>query len=264
MAAGSAVTTVKQGDRLLVSCITACGRCRYCRTVTYGQRLGGGGWILGHRIDGTQAEYVRVPFADTSTHELPEGASDEAALMLADILPTSYEVGVLNGRMRPGDSVVVVGAGPIGLAAITTARLFTPSHIVAVDLAASRLEAAKRLGAWNDRHALRQGGIALSVKIRWSDIRAAYRYLAIVDSEDPVAQPRRAQRDGGRPARGAARPTGQRTRARPHALPPQCDPVPRRATARRVERVVSRLDPAAGPRCRCLSLTADGGRRGRA
>ncbi|MGI5272431.1 zinc-dependent alcohol dehydrogenase family protein [Nonomuraea sp. CA-218870] len=147
MATGDAVTTVKEGDRVLVSCITACGRCRYCRTSAYGQCLGGGGWILGHRIDGTQAEYVRVPFADTSTHQLPEAVSDEAALMLADILPTSYEVGVLNGRVQPGDTVVVVGAGPIGLAAITTARLFTPSHIVAVDPAATRLEAAKRLGA---------------------------------------------------------------------------------------------------------------------
>ncbi|MDA0638282.1 zinc-dependent alcohol dehydrogenase family protein [Nonomuraea sp. MCN248] len=147
MATGDAVTAVKEGDRVLVSCITACGRCRYCRTSAYGQCLGGGGWILGHRIDGTQAEYVRVPFADTSTHQLPEAVSDEAALMLADILPTSYEVGVLNGRVQPGDIVVVVGAGPIGLAAITTARLFTPSHIVAVDPAATRLEAAKRLGA---------------------------------------------------------------------------------------------------------------------
>ncbi|MFC4119862.1 zinc-dependent alcohol dehydrogenase family protein [Nonomuraea zeae] len=146
-ATGGAVTTVKRGDRVLVSCITACGRCRYCRTGTYGQCLGGGGWILGHRIDGTQAEHVRVPFADTSTHLLPDGVTDEAALMLADILPTSYEVGVLNGRVRPGDTVVVVGAGPIGLAAITTARLFTPSYIIAVDPAASRLEAAKRLGA---------------------------------------------------------------------------------------------------------------------
>ncbi|MEV4840714.1 zinc-dependent alcohol dehydrogenase family protein [Nonomuraea sp. NPDC049486] len=147
VAAGSAVTGVEQGDRVLVSCITACGRCRYCRTGMYGQCLGGGGWILGHRIDGTQAEYVRVPYADTSTHLLPEAVTDEAALMLADILPTSYEVGVLNGRVRPGDTVVVVGAGPIGLAAITTARLFTPGHIIAVDPAATRLEAAKRLGA---------------------------------------------------------------------------------------------------------------------
>ncbi|KAB8188406.1 alcohol dehydrogenase catalytic domain-containing protein [Nonomuraea phyllanthi] len=144
---GSAVGTVKEGDRVLVSCITACGRCRYCRTGAYGQCLGGGGWILGHRVDGAQAEYVRVPFADTSTHPLPDGVTDEAALMLADILPTAYEVGVLNGRVRPGDTVVVVGAGPIGLAAITTARLLTPSHIVAVDPVPARLEAAERLGA---------------------------------------------------------------------------------------------------------------------
>ncbi|MFD1537308.1 zinc-dependent alcohol dehydrogenase family protein [Nonomuraea guangzhouensis] len=146
-AAGGSVGIVKPGDRVLVSCISACGRCRYCRVGMFGQCLGGGGWILGHRVNGTQAEYVRVPFADTSTHPLPDGVTDEAALMLADILPTAYEVGVLNGRVQPGDTVVIVGAGPIGLAAITTARLFTPSHIVAVDPAPARLEAAKRLGA---------------------------------------------------------------------------------------------------------------------
>ena len=102
----------------------------------YGQCLGGGGWILGHKIDGTQAEYVRVPFADTSTYPLPAGASDEDILMLADILPTGHEVGVLTGsRVRPGDVVAVVGAGPIGLSAITGARLFSPSHVVAIDLA---------------------------------------------------------------------------------------------------------------------------------
>jgi alcohol dehydrogenase len=144
---GSGVTTVKPGDRVLVSCISACGRCSYCRTGSFGQCLGGGGWILGHRIDGTQAEYVRVPFADTSTYLLPDGVTDESALMLADILPTSYEVGVLNGTVRPGDTVAVVGAGPIGLAAITTAGLLSPSHIVAIDLATPRLEAAKQFGA---------------------------------------------------------------------------------------------------------------------
>lgn len=144
---GSGVGGLKVGDRVLVSCISACGRCRYCRTSMYGQCLGGGGWILGHRIDGTQAEFVRVPFADTSTHLIPERISDESVLMLADILPTSYEVGVLNGKVGPGDAVVVVGAGPIGLAAITAARLFSPSHIVAIDLAQARLEAAKRFGA---------------------------------------------------------------------------------------------------------------------
>ena len=130
-----------------MSCISACGTCRYCRDGHAGQCLGGGGWILGHKIDGTQAEYVRVPFADTSTYPLPAGASDEDILMLADILPTGYEVGVLNGCVRPGDVVAIVGAGPIGLSAITGARLFSPSHVIAIDLADSRLEAAKRFGA---------------------------------------------------------------------------------------------------------------------
>jgi alcohol dehydrogenase len=146
-AVGSAVKNVKPGDKVLVSCISACGSCRYCREGAYGQCLGGGGWILGHKIDGTQAEYVRVPFADTSTYLSPAGVTDAELLMLADILPTGYEVGVLNGRVRPGDVVAVVGAGPIGLAAISGARLFSPSHIVAIDLADSRLEAAKQFGA---------------------------------------------------------------------------------------------------------------------
>ena len=144
---GSAVTNLVPGDRVLVSCISACGRCRYCRDGSYGQCLGGGGWILGHRIDGTQAEYVRVPFADTSTYKVPEGIGDEEILMLADILPTSYEVGVLNGQVQPGDTVAVVGAGPIGLSAIRAAQLYSPSHIIAIDLADSRLDAAKRFGA---------------------------------------------------------------------------------------------------------------------
>ena len=144
---GSGVKRVQLGDKVLVSCITSCGTCRFCRQGRYGQCLGGGGWILGHLIDGTQAEYVRVPFADTSTYPAPDGVVDEQLLMLADILPTGYEVGVLNGAVEPGDVVAVVGAGPIGLAAILGARLFSPSHVVAIDLADSRLEAAKQFGA---------------------------------------------------------------------------------------------------------------------
>ena len=146
-AVGSGVKTRRPGDRVLVSCITACGVCRYCREGMYGQCLGGGGWILGHKIDGTQAEQVRVPFADTSTYLAPDGVTDEQLLMLADILPTGYEVGVLNGHVQPGDVVVIVGAGPIGLSAIMGSRLYSPSHVVAIDLADSRLEAAKRFGA---------------------------------------------------------------------------------------------------------------------
>ncbi|PWI10186.1 alcohol dehydrogenase [Streptomyces sp. NWU339] len=145
--AGSDVRTVRPGDRVLVSCISACGRCRYCREGMYGQCRDGGGWILGHLIDGTQAEYVRVPYADLSVHPLPGALAGQDAVLLADIFPTAYEVGVLNGRVRPGDTVVVVGAGPIGLAAIATARLFAPERIVAVDLADARLEAARSLGA---------------------------------------------------------------------------------------------------------------------
>src|SRR5829696_884015 len=147
VATGRSVGTVRPGDRVLASCISACGRCRYCREGSYGQCLGGGGWILGHTVDGVQAEYARIPFADTSTYLLPENVRSEDAVMLADILPTSYEVGVLNGGVRPGDTVVVVGAGPIGLAAVTTARLFSPSAVIVVDPAEPRRRAAERLGA---------------------------------------------------------------------------------------------------------------------
>jgi alcohol dehydrogenase len=144
---GSAVRTIQPGQRVLVSCISPCGRCWYCRTGAYGHCLGGGGWILGHLVDGTQAHYVRTPFAETSLYPLPDSLSDEAALALADILPTSYEVGVLNGCVRPGDTVVIVGAGPIGLAATKTARLFSPAQIIAIDKAKSRLDAALEFGA---------------------------------------------------------------------------------------------------------------------
>jgi alcohol dehydrogenase len=144
---GTSVKNLRPGDRVLVSCITACGACRYCRQARYGQCTGGGGWILGHLIDGTQAEFVRVPFADTSTYPVPPGVSDEDLLMMSDILPTGYEVGVLNGAVQPGDVVAVVGAGPIGLSAIMGAQLFSPSHIVAIDLSDGRLDAAKQFGA---------------------------------------------------------------------------------------------------------------------
>jgi alcohol dehydrogenase len=144
---GSGVRRLSPGDRVLVSCISACGTCQYCREGRYGQCLDEGGWVLGRRIDGTQAEYARVPYADTSTFRIPGGVPDEAMLMLADILPTGYEVGALAGGVRPGDVVAVVGAGPVGLAAIASARLFSPSHIVAVDLSDARLDAARHFGA---------------------------------------------------------------------------------------------------------------------
>jgi alcohol dehydrogenase len=144
---GTAVTTVVPGDRVLVSCITSCGRCRFCKEGHYGLCTGGGGWIFGHLIDGLQAEYARVPFADTSVYKVPAGLTDEDVLFLADILPTAFECGVLNGRVEPGDTVAIVGAGPIGLAAILTAKLFTPGKIVAIDLAGARLARALEFGA---------------------------------------------------------------------------------------------------------------------
>jgi alcohol dehydrogenase len=144
---GPAVTTIGVGDRVLVSCITSCGRCRFCREGHYGLCSGGGGWIFGHLIDGLQAEFARVPFADTSVYKVPARLSDEQVLFLADILPTAYEVGVLNGRVEPGDTVAIVGAGPIGLATIMTAKLHTPGRIIAIDLADARLEKALEFGA---------------------------------------------------------------------------------------------------------------------
>jgi len=145
--AGDGVHRLAPGDRVLVSCISACGTCRFCREGRYGQCLDGGGWVLGRRIDGTQAGYVRVPYADTSTYRVPAGTADEEILMLADILPAGYEVGVLAGGVRPGDLVAVVGAGPVGLAAIAAARLYSPAHVVAIDLSGARLEAARHFGA---------------------------------------------------------------------------------------------------------------------
>jgi alcohol dehydrogenase len=144
---GSGVGTLEAGDRVLVSCITSCGRCRFCKEGHYGLCTGGGGWIFGHLIDGLQAEYARVPFADTSVYKIPEELSDEQVLFLADILPTAFEVGVLNSHVQPGDTVAIVGAGPIGLATVLTAKLFTPAHIVAIDLDDGRLERAREFGA---------------------------------------------------------------------------------------------------------------------
>lgn len=143
---GPAVTAFKQGDRVLISCISACGKCVYCRKLMY-SHCTNGGWILGNKIDGTQAEFVRIPFADTSLYPIPAGADEEALVMLSDILPTGFECGVLNGKVQPGSTVAIVGAGPIGLAALLTAQFYSPAEIIMIDLDDNRLEAAKRFGA---------------------------------------------------------------------------------------------------------------------
>lgn len=143
---GKGVTSFHKADRVIISCITSCGKCVSCKTQMY-SHCADGGWILGHKIDGTQAEHVRIPHADNSLYAVPQGADEEALVMLSDILPTAFECGVLNGRVKPGDSVAIVGAGPIGLAALMTAKFYSPSELILVDLDDNRLEVARKLGA---------------------------------------------------------------------------------------------------------------------
>jgi alcohol dehydrogenase len=178
---GSAVSRFVVGDRVIISCITSCGTCTYCRQQLPSHCLNdegtsGIGWIFGHLIDGTQAEYVRVPFAETSLHKVPAGVSDEAAVMLSDILPTGFEIGVRNGRVEPGDVVAVIGAGPVGLSAMMTAGLYGASRIIAVDIDENRLAQAKSFGAtdtvnsagagWMDELlAMTDGGLGVDVAI---------------------------------------------------------------------------------------------------
>lgn len=143
---GSSVSNFRTGDKVLISCITSCGKCEYCRRQMY-SHCDHGGWILGNTIDGTQAEYVRIPHADTSLYHVPAGADEEAFVMLSDILPTGFECGVLNGQIVPGDTVAIVGAGPIGLATLLTAQFYSPAEIIMVDIDTNRLDVAKTFGA---------------------------------------------------------------------------------------------------------------------
>lgn len=177
---GQAVRSLAAGDRVIISCISACGSCSYCHQqlpshCLHDEGTSGIGWILGHLINGTQAEYVRVPFAENSLHKLPEGVVDEAGLVLSDILPTGFEIGVRNGRVKPGDTVAVVGAGPVGLAAIMTAGLYGAARVIAIDLDGNRLEQAAGFGAtdtvnsaqagWRDEVFAMTDGLGLDVSI---------------------------------------------------------------------------------------------------
>lgn len=144
--AGSSVTHFKKGDHVIISCVTSCGKCEYCKKGMY-SHCEKGGWILGYMIDGTQAEYVRIPHADNSLYPIPTGADEEALVMLSDILPTGFECGVLNGQVKPGDTIAIVGAGPVGLAALLTAQFYTPAKIMVIDQDDNRLEVAKTFGA---------------------------------------------------------------------------------------------------------------------
>jgi alcohol dehydrogenase len=186
---GQAVGKLAVGDRVIISCITSCGSCSYCHQQLPAHCLddegtSGIGWILGHLINGTQAQYVRVPFAESSLHKLPEGVSDEAALTLSDILPTGFEIGVRNGRVKPGDVVAVIGAGPVGLAAMMTAGLYGASRIIAIDLDDNRVEQAKGFGAtdavnsggagWQDAVLAMTDGLGVDVAIEAVGVPATF------------------------------------------------------------------------------------------
>ena len=193
---GEAVTEIAVGDRVIVSCISACGKCSYCLEGMYSHCLAeegasGIGWILGHLIDGTQAEYVRVPFAETSLHKVPDGVAPEEAAMISDILPTGHEIGIRYGAVKPGDVVAIIGAGPVGLAAMTTAALYGPSRVIAIDIDANRVEQAKRFGAsdgvvssdsdWKEQVIALTDGLGVDVAIEAVGIPATWDMcLAIV------------------------------------------------------------------------------------
>ncbi|WAB80384.1 zinc-dependent alcohol dehydrogenase family protein [Microcella daejeonensis] len=200
---GAAVAGIAVGDQVIISCISACGTCGYCLDGMYSHCLAdegssGIGWILGHLIDGTQAEYVRVPFAGTSLHRVPEGVTAEDAAMISDILPTGHEIGVRYGAVEPGDVVAVIGAGPVGLAAMTTAALYGPSRVIAVDIDANRVEQAKRFGAsdgvlssdadWKDQVLALTDGLGVDVAIEAVGVPATWDMcLAIVRPGGHVA-----------------------------------------------------------------------------
>lgn len=200
---GEAVTEITVGDRVIVSCISACGKCGYCLESMYSHCLAdegapGIGWILGHLIDGTQAEYVRVPFAETSLHKVPEGVVPEEAAMISDILPTGHEIGIRYGAVKPGDVVAVIGAGPVGLAAMTTAALYGPSRVIAIDIDANRVEQAGRFGAsdgvvssdsdWKEQVIALTDGLGVDVAIEAVGVPATWDMsLAIVRPGGHVA-----------------------------------------------------------------------------
>ena len=161
---GASVTAFKPGDRVLISCVSACGKCEFCRRGMF-SHCTTSGWILGNTIDGTQAEFVRIPHADTSLYPIPQGADEEALVMLSDILPTGFECGVLNGKVQPGASVAIVGAGPIGLAALLTAQFFAPGQIIMIDLDDNRLEVARRFGATHTINSADGNAVAALMRI---------------------------------------------------------------------------------------------------
>ena len=157
---GSAVKNFKKGDKVIISCVSRCGNCENCQKQLYAHCLNGGGWIMGYMIDGTQAEYVRTPFADTSLYQLPQNLNEDVAVLLSDALPTAHEIGVQYGNVQPGDTVAIVGAGPVGMSALLTAQLYSPSQIIMIDMDDNRLAMAKEVGATDTINSAQEDAIA--------------------------------------------------------------------------------------------------------
>ncbi|WP_342742240.1 zinc-dependent alcohol dehydrogenase family protein [Wohlfahrtiimonas larvae] len=162
---GSAVKNFKKGDKVIISCVSRCGTCENCQKQLNAHCMNGGGWIMGYMIDGTQAEYVRTPFADTSLYHLPNNLAEDVAVLLSDALPTSHEIGVQYGDVQPGDTVAIVGAGPIGMAALLTAQLYSPSEIIVVDMDENRLQMALEMGATKVINSAKEEAIASILKM---------------------------------------------------------------------------------------------------
>ncbi|CDL79361.1 zinc-dependent alcohol dehydrogenase family protein [Xenorhabdus cabanillasii] len=181
---GESVRNIKVGDKVIISCITVCGSCIHCKRQLYAH-CKDGGWLLGHKIDGTQAEKVRIPHADNGLHRLPDDVDEEAALMLSDILPTGFEIGVINGRVQPGNTIALIGAGPVGLSALLASQFYSPAHIIMIDTDDNRLSVAQQLGANTIINPTRQdlaaiinkltGGFGVDVAIECVGIPATFK-----------------------------------------------------------------------------------------
>ena len=210
---GSAVTALAVGDNVIISCIKSCGRCTFCQQGNFAHCLGdegasGIGWVFGHLIDGTQAEYVRVPYAETSVYKVPETVTNQQGVMLSDILPTGFEIGVQYGQVKPGDVVAVVGAGPVGLAVVATAGLYGASRIIAIDLDANRVEEAKKFGAtdgvnpaspeWKEQVMALTDGRGVDVAVEAVGVPQTFQMCTeIVQAGRARGQHRRARKVGG-------------------------------------------------------------------
>jgi alcohol dehydrogenase len=180
---GTAVRNFKKGDHVIISCITSDGTCEYCKKQMYAH-CKDGGWILGHTINGTQAEYVLTPHADNSLHLIPIDSDEEALVMLSDILPTGHEIGVLNGCVKPGDTIAIVGAGPVGMSALMTSQFYSPAKIYMIDLDDNRLRTAKRFGATNTINSSKEETVKKIMNVTGDGVDVAIEAVGVPESFD--------------------------------------------------------------------------------